>query len=286
MDFIVNQSFNSISYAALLFLLGGGMTLIFGVMKIVNIAQGSFYLIGGYVGYFVMRQVGNFYLALLVASVTVGILGMVLERFLIRGLEGQDLRQMLMTMGISVFIADLLLVFFGGYPLSLDPPDFCQVSLVVGNYYFHVLRIFMIGAAVFVYVILWWFENKTKAGAVLRASVDNKETARGLGINVPFVSMAVFGLGAMLAAFGGVIGCAVTAIYPGVDFEVLPLIFVVVIVGGLGSLKGAAVGAIIVGFLDSFGKGLFPELSYFTLFVPMAVVLAIKPTGLFSKETQ
>lgn len=280
----MNQTFNSLSYAALLFLLGGGMTLIFGVMKIVNIAQGSFYLVGGYIGYIIVRHVGNFYLALLMASVLVGFLGMVLERFLIRGLEGQDLRQMLMTMGISVFIADSLLVVFGGYPLSLDPPNFCLASLEVGGYYFHVLRIFMIGAAALVFLILWWFENKTKAGAVLRASVDNKEMAQGLGINVRFVSMAVFGLGAMLAAFGGVIGCAVTAIYPGVDFEVLPLIFVVVIIGGMGSLKGSVVGSIVVGFLDSFGKGLVPELSYFTLFVPMAIVLAIKPTGLFSRE--
>jgi len=285
MDFIINQTFNSLSYAALLFLLGGGMTLIFGVMKIVNIAQGSFYLVGGYIGYIIVRYVGNFYLALVVASVVVGFLGMIMERFFIRGLEGQDLRQMLMTMGIAVFIADVLLVIFGGYPLSLDPPDFCLVSLQVGDYYFHVLRLFMIGAAALVFIVLWWFENKTMAGAILRASVDNKEMAQGLGINVRFVTNAVFGLGTLLAAFGGVIGCAVTAIYPGVDFEVLPLIFVVVIVGGMGSLKGALVGAIIVGFLDSFGKGLFPELSYFTLFVPMAIVLAVKPTGLFSRES-
>ena len=284
MDFLVNQTFNGISYAALLFLLGAGMTLIFGVMRIVNIAQGSFYLLGGYIGYVLVRHVGNFWLALLISSLAVGSLGLLLERFLLRGLEGQDLRQMLMTMGIALCIADLLLVIFRGDPLTLDPPAFFTISVKWGKYYFHLLRVLMVACAGLVYIALWWFLSKTRAGAILRAAVDNREMAQGLGINVRFVSMGVFGLGALLAAFGGVIGCAVTAIYPGVDFEVLPLIFVVVILGGMGSLQGAMVGALIVGIIDNYGRGLFPELSYFTLFVPMTIVLALRPTGLFGKE--
>ena len=199
-------------------------------------------------------------------------------------IEGDDLRQMLMTMGIALFFQDLLLVIFEGYPLSLTPPAFCALKLRIGQFSLHVLRLFMIGAAALTYLILWWFQEKTRAGATLRAAVDNKEIAQGLGINVPFVTMGVFGLGALLAAFAGVIGCAFTAIYPGLDFEVLPLAFVVVIIGGMGSLKGAMIGALVVGLVDNFGRAIFPELSYFTLFAPMAAILAVRPTGLFGRE--
>jgi len=284
MEFWVNQTFNAISYAGLLFLLGGGMTLIFGAMKIVNIAHGIFYMLGGYVGYVVVRYTGNFYLALLTACVTVAVIGMTLERFLLRELSGQLLRQMLMTMGITLLFQDLLLIIFKGYPLSLDPPAWCSVSLKLGGYNFYMLRVFMVGAAAIVFVILWWVQEKTRAGAILRATVDNKEVAQGVGINVRLVSMSVFGLGAFLAAFAGVIGCAFTAIYPGLDFEVLPLAFVVVILGGMGSLKGAVIGSLMVGFIDNFAKALFPELAYFSLFFPMVVILSIKPTGLFGRE--
>ena len=145
------------------------------------------------------------------------------------------------------------------------------------------LRIFMIGAAAALFVVLWWFQEKTKVGAMVRAAVDNAEMSEGLGINVPLVTLGVFGLGALLAGFGGVVGCAFMGIYPGLDFELLPYAFVVVIIGGMGSLPGALVGSLVVGLIDNFGKALFPELSYFTLFAPMAVVLAVRPTGLFGK---
>ena len=284
MDFLIGQTFNGISYAALLFLLGGGLTLILGVMKVVNITHGTFYLVGGYIGYVIVRYTGNFYLALCGACVGIGFFGMAMERFFLRGLEGQNLRQMLMTMGVALFCQDLLLLIFEGYPLNLNPPAFCTLELHWGTYSFHVLRLFMIGVAAIIYVILWWFQEKTRAGAILRAAVDNREIAQGMGINVPLVTMGVFGLGGLLAAIGGVVGCAFTAIYPGLDFELLPLAFVIVIVGGMGSLKGALVGAIIVGLVDNFGRAIFPELSYFTLFAPMVVILALRPIGLFGKE--
>jgi branched-chain amino acid transport system permease protein len=284
MEFLVNQTFNGLSYAALLFLLAGGMTLIFGVMRIINIAQGSFYLIGGFVGWFIIRHVANFFVAIVIASLVVGVLGMLIERFLIRGTEGQDLRQMLLTMGIVFCITDITNMIFKGYPLTIDPPSWAMGSIFAGDFYFPVIRIIVVGAAILVYVILWWLENKTKAGAMLRAAVDNRQVAQGFGMNVPLLSMSVFGLGTALAAVGGVVGGAVTAVYTGVDMEILPLIFVVVIVGGMGSLKGAALGALVVGLIDNYGKALIPEFSYFTLFIPMAIILAVKPTGLFGRE--
>jgi branched-chain amino acid transport system permease protein len=283
MEFWVNQAFNGISYAALLFLLGGGFTLIFGVMKIVNIAHGSFYLMGGYIGYTVVLLTGNFYLAFLVACCVIGALGMGMERVFLRKLSGQDLRQMLITMGIALFLQDLSLVIWGGNPLNLSIPAYLSKSIQAGNLYFPMVRIFMIGAAAALFVVLWWFQEKTQVGAMVRAAVDNAEMSEWLGINVPLVTLGVFGLGALLAGFGGVVGCAFMGIYPGLDFELLPYAFVVVIIGGMGSLPGALVGSLIVGLIDNFGKALFPEISYFTLFAPMAIVLAVRPTGLFGK---
>lgn len=283
MDFWVNQTFNAISYAGLLFMLGGGMTLIFGVMKIVNIAHGTLFLVGGHIGYVVWRYTGNFYLGILVASLAVGFIGMILERFLLRELGGQLLRQMLMTMGIALLLQDILLIIFKGYSLSINPPSWIGATVKLWGYNFYMLRVFMIIAAVVVFVILWWIQEKTRAGAMVRATVDNEEVAQGMGINVHRVSMYVFGLGALLAAFAGVIGCAFMSVEPGLDFMVLPLAFVVVILGGMGSLKGAVVGSIVVGFISTFSKALVPEVATFSLFFPMVVILAIKPTGLFGR---
>jgi len=284
MEFYVHQTYNAISYAGLLFLLGSGMSLIFGVMKIINVAHGAFYLAGGYIGYVAVRWTGNFYVGIAAACVGVGILGMATERTLLRGLEGQTLRQMLMTFGIAILFQDVAQIIFKGYPFSLAAPDWCSVGLKVGSFSFHVLRSVMIGAAVVAYAVLWWFHEKTRWGSIVRAVVDKPEIAEGLGINTSMVAQGVFGLGALLAGFAGVFGCAFTAVYPGMDFQVLPLAFVVVILGGMGSLKGAAVGALIVGFIDNFAKALYPEVSYFSLFLPMVILLAVRPTGLFGKE--
>ena len=283
MEFWVNQTFNAISYAGLLFLLGGGMTLIFGAMKIVNIAHGTLFLVGGYVGYVVWRHTGNFYLGILAASVLVGVIGMILERFLLRELGGQLLRQMLMTMGIALLFQDILLIIFKGYSFSINPPSWIGRTVKLWGYNFYMLRVFMIVAALVVFIILWWIQEKTRAGAMLRATVDSEEVAQGVGINVHRVSMGVFGLGALLAAFAGVIGCAFMSVEPGLDFMVLPLAFVVVILGGMGSLKGAVVGSLVVSFINTFAKALVPELATFSIFFPMVVILAIKPTGLFGR---
>jgi len=282
-EFWVNQTFNGISYAALLFLLGGGLTLIFGVMKIVNIAHGSFYLVGGYLGVALFAATGNFYLALLGSALAVAAGGVVLERVFLRAVEGDDLRQMLLTMGIALFFQDACLLVWGGDPFSLRGPAYFAQSVKLGGFTFPILRLFMIAAAGVLFVVLWWFQEKTRAGAMVRAAIDNAEMTEALGINVPILKMAVFGLGAFLAGVAGVVGSAFMGIYPGLDFEILPYAFVVVIVGGMGSLSGAFVAALVLGLLDNFGKALFPEISYFTLFAPMAIVLAFRPTGLFGR---
>jgi branched-chain amino acid transport system permease protein len=284
MEFFINQVFNGLSYAALLFLMAGGLTLIFGVMKIVNIAQGSFFLLGGYVGYTVASLTGNFYLGLMSGVIAVGLLGIPLEHFLLKDLANENLRMMLITMGIALFLQDLCLLLWEGNPLMIPVPAYLTKIIKVGRFNFAAFRFFMIGSAALLFLLLWWFQKSTRVGAMVRASVDNAETAEGLGIHVNYVKLGVFALGAALSGFGGVIGGSFMGLYPGLDFELLPYAFVVVVVGGMGNLTGALVGSVIVGIVDNFGKALFPSISYFTLFAPMAIVLAWRPTGLFGKK--
>jgi branched-chain amino acid transport system permease protein len=283
MEFWIIQAFNGISYGALLFLLAGGLSLIFGVMRIVNLAHGSYFLLGGYVGLSTVWRTGSFPLAMFSGALAVALIGIGMERIFLRRLQRQELAQVLMTMGFALIFQDLALLIWGGDPYSIPAPPFLVGSLRAGTLVFPVYRVFVIAVAAVIALVLWLFLERTRAGAIIRAAVDDAEMARGVGISVPRVSMGVFGLGAFLAALGGVVAGGFIGVYPGADFEILPYAFVVVIVGGLGSLEGAIIGSLMVGVLDNFGKALFPELSYFTLFAPMAVILALRPTGLFGR---
>ena len=282
-DFWIVQTFNGLSYGALLFLLASGLSLIFGVMRIVNMAHGSYFMLGGYLGLTVMLRTRSFAMAMIAAIVAIALIGMAMEQYFLRRLRGQDLGQVLMTIGFSLIFQDLALLVWGGDPYNLPVPAALSGSARLGGAVFPVYRIFIVGVAVAVGLGLWLLLDRTRAGAMIRAAVDDGEMAQGVGINVPKLSLAVFGLGAALAALGGVIGAGFLGVYPGADVEVLPYAFVVVIVGGLGSLPGAMVGSLLVGLLDNFGKALFPELAYFTLFAPMALILATRPTGLFGR---
>jgi branched-chain amino acid transport system permease protein len=282
-EFWVTQTFNGLSYGALLFLLASGLSLIFGVMRIVNLAHGSYFMLGGYVGLSVAWRTGSYVLALLAGAVAIALVGIAMERLFLRRLPGQTLGQVLMTIGFALIFQDLALLIWGGDPYTIRVPPQLSGVVVAGPGRFPIYRIFIIVVAVVVGAVLWLVLDRTRVGAMIRAAVDDAEMAQGVGIRVPRVSLGVFALGAALAAFGGVVGAGFLGVYPGLDFEILPYAFVVVIVGGLGSLPGAMVGSLMVGLLDNFGKALFPELSYFTLFAPMALILALKPTGLFGR---
>ncbi len=282
-SFYLQQGLNGLSFGALLFLLASGLTLIFGLMRVANITHGSYYLLGAYVGLSVMHWTHSFPLAIVAGGAAVAVIGIVMQRWFLARFHQQALPQVLLTMGFAFIFSDQALVLWGGDPQTLPVPPAISGTLVLGSIYFPVYRLFVIAVGLLVYAGLWALQEKTRVGAMVRASVDDAEMASGLGINVWKVMTGVFALGAFLAAAGGVMGGAFLSVYPGADFDVLPLAFVVVIVGGLGSLKGALVGSLLVGLLDNFGKALFPELSYFTLFTPMALILAVRPTGLFGR---
>ncbi len=283
-QFWVIQTFNGISYGALLFLVGSGLSLIFGVMRIVNLSHGAYFLWGGYIALSVIWATGSWALSLPVAALAVAGIGMVMERVFLRPLGFDPLRQVLLTVGFAFLFQQAALDIWGGNNMDIGPPTELTQSLVIGGVYLPVYRVFMIGMAVAIGIVLWLAMEKTRMGAAVRATVDDAQMARGVGIDTNRISMFIFALGAFLAALGGVIGGAFLGIYPGLDFEMLPLAFAVVIIGGMGSLGGAAIGALAVGLADNFGKALFPEVSYFTLYAPMVLILAIKPTGLFGRE--
>jgi len=206
------------------------------------------------------------------------------SRISIIPVENDVLRQVLLTVGFAFLFQQAALDIWGGNNMDINPPPAFTQSIVVGGVYLPLYRVFMIVMAIAIGIVLWLVMEKTRMGAAVRATVDDAEMARGVGIDTNRISMFIFALGAFLAALGGVVGGAFLGIYPGLDFEMLPLAFAVVIIGGMGSLGGAAIGALAVGLADNFGKALFPEVSYFTLYAPMVLILAVKPTGLFGRE--
>jgi branched-chain amino acid transport system permease protein len=278
------QIFNGVSYGALLFLVASGLSLIFGVMRIVNLAHGSYFLLGGYVALSVIWTTGSWVLAIPVAALAVAVVGLLMERVFLRALGTEPLRQVLLTVGFAFLFQQAALDIWGGDNLDIVPPEALTKSVVIGGLYFPLYRIFMIAMATVMGLGLWLSMERTRLGAAVRATVDDAQMASGVGIDTSRISMLIFALGAFLAALGGVIGGAFLGIYPGLDFGILPIAFSVVIIGGMGSLGGAAIGSLVVGLADNFGKALFPEVSYFTLYAPMVLILAVKPTGLFGRE--
>jgi len=278
------QVFNGISYGALLFLLGSGLSLIFGVMRIVNLAHGSYFLLGSYVGLTVIWTTGSWLLAIPVAALAIAVVGLLVERVFLRAVGSDPLRQVLLTFGFALLFQQAALDIWGGNNLEINPPAMLTRSVVVAGLHLPVYRIFMLALASAIGLALWLGLDRTRAGATVRATVDDAQMARGVGIDTSRVSMLIFALGALLAGLGGVIGGAFLGVYPGLDFDILPLAFTVVIIGGMGSLGGAAIGAVVVGLVDNFGKVLFPQISYFTLYAPLVLLLAAKPTGLFGRE--
>lgn len=287
MTFWLLLSVNSVTFGALLFLLAAGFTLIFGLMRIPNLTHGSLFMLGAYFGAtFINGMLGtafNFWVAALMSAALVAAFGAVIERLLLRQVPGQPLAQVLVTLGISFMVADVCLMAWGGDPIATATPESLTGIVRIGPLIFPLYRIAVIGIAAVVGILLWLLLDKTRIGAMIRAGVDDPDMARVVGIRVSGLFTMVFALGAGLAAFAGIIGGPILTVYPGIDQYMLPLALVVVILGGSGSLLGSVVGSLVIGFIYNFGQALVPELAYFVLFLPMLLVLLIRPQGLFGK---
>ena len=282
MNSFILQTFNGVSYAALLFLLASGFTLTFGLMRIVNMAHGAYYLLGGYIGLSVAKATGNFGLALIAGGVAATLLGFMADKVLIKRAGDNHLSQVLITVGLAYVVGDVALKIWGGDALKLPVPIWLRgVVELPGAIVYPIFRFFLTAIGVVVALLLWLLYRKTQIGAAIRAGVDDREMVSATGINVDRLFVIVSAPASFLAGFSGVLGGAFLTVYPGAEWEILVFALVVVIVGGLGSLEGAMIGALIVGLLDAYGRWLVPEMSYFVLFGPMAVLLLFRPRGLF-----
>lgn len=277
------QFVNGLTLAALLFLLASGFTLIFGLMRIMNLSHGALYLVGGYIGLTVIRLTGNFFLAALVAALGIMLLGVFTERFLMRPIRGLAMPEVLLSIGLAFVLGDMSLAIWGGDPQTLRTPDFLSGSTILFGSTYPVFRFFVLLVGIGVCAVLWYLQERTRIGAIVRAGVDDREMVDAVGIDVKKVFTGVFAFGAFLAGLTGVLGGAYLVIAPGADFEILTYALVVVVIGGPGSLLGAVVGSLVVGMIDAYAKVLTPELVYFTIFAPMALILWWRPYGLFGR---
>jgi branched-chain amino acid transport system permease protein len=274
---------NSIALGGLLFLLSAGFSLIFGLMRIPNLMHGSFFMLGAYFGVSFLALGVNFWLAALASGAAMAVIGGLIERFLLRRLEGKILPQVLLTLGFAFIIADICLMVWTGDPWQPPTPAQFRGAVQVAGLFFPIYRLVIVAVAVVIAIALWVMVDWTRLGAMIRAGVDDAPIARVVGIKVSQLFTLIFALGAALAAFAGVIGAPYLSVYPGLDFEMLPLALIVVILGGSGSLLGALVGSFLIGFLYNFGQAMFPDLAYVILFLPMLLVLVLRPQGLFGK---
>jgi len=274
---------NSITLGGLLFLLSAGFSLIFGLMRIPNLTHGSFFMLGAYLATSLIARGVDFWTAAILSGLGVALLGGIVERFVLRRLPGAELAQVLVTLGLSFMVADVCLMVWTGDPIRIATPPALRGATSALGLSFPTYRLAISLIAVVFAVALWALLDRTRLGAMIRAGVDDPAMARVCGIRVSQLFTIVFCLGAWLAGFAGVIGGPILSVYPGLDGEMLPLALVVVILGGSGSLLGSFVGSFIVGFLYNFGQALFPELAYVVLFLPMLVVLVVRPQGLFGR---
>jgi branched-chain amino acid transport system permease protein len=283
MNFWLLLAVNSVAYGGLMFLLSAGFSLIFGLMRIPNLMHGSFFMLGAYIGATLLGRGENFWVAALVSAAAIALLGALVERLLLRRLAGQELAQVLLTLGLSFIIADLCLTVWSGDPIQPATPPQFRGAIQADGVFFPIYRLVIIAAAVATAVALWIMVDWTTLGARIRAGVDDPAMARVVGIRVSRLFTFAFSLGAALAAFAGVMSSPYLSVYPGLDSDMLPLALIVVILGGAGSLAGALVGSLVIGVLYNFGQALLPDLAYVILFLPMLVMLVWRPQGLFGR---
>jgi len=281
----LTTALNGLTLAALYFLVASGFTLVFGLMRNVNLAHGSLYLLGAYVGYVVGDKTGSWLLAVAAGFASAALFGLILQMTVFRFMQGQDLRQTLVTIALSIMLADVLLWIFGGEIYQFDPPRwiFGRTPLPLVQVY-PTYRLVLLAISATIGVLLWLFLNRTRVGMMIRAGVDDRAMLAAAGVNVQAVFAITFAIGAGLAGFAGVVGGTALSIAPGEDIRYQLASLVVVIVGGMGSVVGAAIGAALIGVAEQFGLAYAPTYSVVFTFVIMALVLAFRPQGLLGRR--
>jgi branched-chain amino acid transport system permease protein len=292
----LNAVFNGITLGSLYFLVASGFTLIFGLMRNVNLAHGSLYLFGGYIGYAISVWTSSWVLGFIIAFIAVALVGVVLQIVVFRRMEGEDLRQTMVTIGLSIVFADLMLWVFGGDFYQIQTPNWLvgpiELPLVTAvkssgeavYLRYPMVRLVIFAAAVVIGVVMWLALNRTRVGMMVRAGVDDRDMLAATGVPIQLVFVVVFALGAGLAGIAGVVGGTFQSISPGEDTRFLLASLVVVIVGGMGSIPGAALGAVIIGLAEQLGSVYIPTYAIVVTFLIMVLVLALRPQGLLARR--
>ncbi len=283
----ITITLNGLTLGGLYFVAAAGFSLIFGLMRVVNLAHGSLYLLGAYVGWSIGDATGSWYLALITAPLGVAVVGVLLQQAFLRRIQGQELREALVTIGVSIIIADLLLAHYGGQNYEYTVPDALNgpVNLAILGVTYPAYRLFILAVALVVGVGLWLLLKHTRLGMIIRAGIDDRDMVSAIGINVQLVFALVFGLGALLAGLAGVIGGSDLSVRPGDDGIYLLYSLIVVIIGGMGSVGGAAIGALLVGLVSQYGLAYVPVYSVLITFAMMIVVLSVRPQGILGRRT-
>ncbi|MDB5596125.1 MAG: branched-chain amino acid ABC-type transport system, permease component [Hyphomicrobiales bacterium] len=284
MDLFLSQLVNGLVYGVLLFLLASGLSIIFGLMGVVNLAHGSFFMLGAFFGLSAVKWTGSFWYAMLLAPIPVALIAALMEVLFLRRLYGrQKLDQVLLTFGFSFIFTDLVEWGWGKDTFSIAEPPSLEDSFAILGGFFPSFRLAVLAFGLITALLLWILIDRTRAGAMVRAGVDDGATAMAIGLNVPLLLTTTFASGAALAALAGVVAGPILGVYSGVDVEVLIPAFIVIVVGGMGSLKGAFVGSLLIGITDTFGKAYLPEMAMFLTYMTMIFVLLARPSGLFGQ---
>jgi branched-chain amino acid transport system permease protein len=272
-----------ISFGFVLFLLGTGLSLTLGLMRIINLSHGALYMVGAYVGFTAASFTGNFILGVLSGGIVAGLIGLLQEVGFLRGLYKRPSDQVLLTIGFVYILVNLVQWIWGPIPKSAYIPQALSGAIPMGHINLPVFRLVIIGFGILAAVGLWFFQEKTRFGAIIRAGMDNKEMTMGLGINLQVVFTGVFALGSFIAGFCGLFGASSLGVNLDIGWSALTLSMIVVIVGGAGSIQGALAGGLIIGIVDALGKAFFPELAYFTIYMVFIIILLFRPNGLLGR---
>jgi branched-chain amino acid transport system permease protein len=283
-DLIGMQAFTGLALGAVYVLLAIGLSLIFGMLTVVNFAHGAFYMLGAYAGLFTLSLGGNFWICLIPVPLLVGGIGLVVERYLIRPLYGRGIDYpLLLTFGLSYIVVELVRIAYGKNGFPFDTPELLQGAVNIGVGYFPLYRLFVIGATAVILAALWVFLEKTSYGLIIRAGALDPQIVRVLGVNVGRVWLMVFGIGTAIAALAGLLAAPLQGVSPEMGGTMLAEAFVVTVVGGMGSLLGAVIAGMLVGIVVSFTSLCAPEMAKVSIFALMAIVLLIRPQGFFGR---
>ena len=279
--FLIIQLLNGLQLASLLFLLSVGLSVVYGLMNFINLAHGTLYMLGAYIGLTVARMTDSFWMAFVIAPLAVAMLGALFHVLLLRHMQNSSpLKQVLVTFGLVFVGLDVVRYIWGNFSHSIDAPAIFSGPVMLLGEIYPSYRLFVIGLGLFVLVTLYFGLERTRLGAIVRAGVDNREVAMSLGLNINLALFIVFCVGCGLAGLAGVVAAPVLSVYPGMDMSILVMTLIVVVVGGPGSLKGAALGALLIGMFETFGQVFIPSLASVIIYAFMALVLLVRPSGL------